>query len=231
MAATSLIFAHRFPDFVPGNWGGVYCKISEGKDYYPQFKVWWDKCGGVTRRGIYQYPKITSDVSVADNVSFMLQHLANYAGGQSAVQDLPILIYCNANMNLTQIGSYLDYLYKEVLSFPDPPKPILYMQPSKWNQVNQGPNANSVSWNIAQMADVCSSDYQSVLPANIMPFGKPKMWEFASGKLQYDVYGEFLPNENPFIPVPVVVPVGAVTEIVVNLMFDGKPITGTIKLK
>lgn len=199
--ATHGIMAHKFPDFNPNLQGIVYCKISEGKNYYPQFKSWWDKCGGVCRRGIYQYADIS--YSVADNVSFMVQWLGAYAGGQSAVQTEPIIFYANYGWSLSNIQLYISYLKSECLP-KSAPKPLVYITNKIWTQIYKGDDANLVAWNIAQEADLCISDWASAQPMPVGSFGGVKCWEYANGKLQLKTQSSdlFTPNEVVVVPPP-----------------------------
>jgi len=204
--ATKGIMGHKYPDFNPAQQGIVYCKISEGKNYFPQFKTWWDKCGGVCRRGIYQYADIS--IPVADNVSFMVQHLSNYAGGMDAVKTEPIIFYANYGWSLTNIQLYINYLWDECLP-KTAPKPMVYITPKIWTQIYKGDDANTVAWNIAQKADVCVSAWDVELPVTFGSFPYPKAWEYGNGKLQVKSQpgDTFVPN--------VITPVDPVTDPVI----------------
>jgi len=182
-------FWHLHQDFIPSKYDFAYFKISDGKNYNAPFKDAWDKAGAISK-GIYQRPIITADVSLADNVSFMVQHVSNYAGGQSALATLPIIFNAEYNMSLIEIQSYISYLWKELLN-PTYPKPMMYITAKRWAEIQKGDDAVNISYNISKAANICLSDWTISIPGKVIPAITITGWEYGMGLLQYSSTGSF----------------------------------------
>ena len=191
-------FWHLHTDFVPSKYDFAYFKISEGKTYNAAFKEAWDKAGAI-QKGIYQRPIISASVSIADNVSFMVQHVSNYAGGQSALATMPIIFNAEYNMNLVEIQSYINYLWTELLR-PNYPKPMMYISAKRWLEIQKGNDAGNISYNISKIVDVCLTDWILPIPAKISPVVLIKGWEYDKGLLQYDPNGVFTAVIREIVP-------------------------------
>lgn len=188
-------FWHVLPNTVP-----TICSVGWFRINNPEnpkleeagFKVAWDGARGI-KRGIYQVPKLVgTSITVADNVSFALQHISNYAGGQSVVKEAPYMFRAEYNMNLTQINEYLGYLWDEILNISGAKRPLMLISAGRWKEIQKGDNAPNVSKWIADKTDVCLIDYKAELPPlELTPKIAVKAWNYDPGFLQWADGGDF----------------------------------------
>jgi hypothetical protein len=113
---------------------------------------------------------------------------------------MPLLI--NAlmpNVDLTFLNVWLD---RVITQLKPKVKPLIYVTPKHWLEMQSGPNAEVVSKRILLQANILSSQYDVSLPDKVLYVDKLKYWEYENGKIQYDENGQFEVNNIPVPPTP-----------------------------
>ncbi len=189
-------FVHKFPDAIPDMYGFAYVLGMVGIQKDPNFDANWKKVARI-HRGIYQRPIVTAENDAFQHSSFLVE-LCQY--NNPAWNDMPLLI--NAlmpNVDLTFLSVWLD---RVITQLNPKVKPLIYVTPKHWLEMQSGPNAEVVSKRILLQANIISSQFNVTLPEKPLYVDKLKYWEYENGKMQYDENGQFEANNIPVPPPP-----------------------------
>jgi hypothetical protein len=213
-------FVHKFPDAIPASYGFAYVLGMIGIQRDPTFDANWLKVSHI-HRGIYQRPNVTAENDAFKHSAFLVE-LCQY--NNPAWNDMPLMI--NALMPYVDLTFLNVWVERIIYNLNPKVKPLIYITPKHWNEIQSGPNAEVVSKKILLSANLISSQYKVSLPDPLRYVDRLKYWEYENGKMQYDEYGKFEPVNVPTPPPPQ--PVGNELPLVHSCPYCGKQETPII---